>query len=383
MKFGFYSCMGGVAWGGSEELWFRAARRLQDEGHDILVNYKWWPKMARQLGELESKGADLWMRMKPPTFWQTKVASFKRLAFDDMGPANPHLSPGDWIKEKRPDCVLVTLGYHPDRIHVADDCIKFDVPYAINVQAASNFTFINGRQCENFRRWYAGASRVYFVSRENQEKVETNLATKLDNAEIIDNPFSVDLDAKPPYPSETDGLRLACVGRVHFQSKGQDLIVDVLKQDKWRSRDIEVTIFGKDQGQLFQLKELIKLNGLEDKLNIGGFVNDVSTIWETNHALLLPSRYEGAALVVIEAMICNRACVVTDTGRNRELIDDNQTGFIADFPSVESLDDAMERAWQARSQLQTMGKQAGMMIRERYSKDPVGDYAEKLKKLIP
>ena len=31
MKFGFYSCMSGMPWGGSEVLWQRAARLLQME----------------------------------------------------------------------------------------------------------------------------------------------------------------------------------------------------------------------------------------------------------------------------------------------------------------------------------------------------------------
>lgn len=375
--------MGGVPWGGSEELWYRAARRLQDEGHDILINYKWWPEQARQLNELEAAGADLWLRTQRPSFWQRKVSEFKKLAFSRNGqPVQKQNRVDLWVREKRPNAVLVTLGYHPDQIHVADVCIRNEIPYAINVQAASSFTFIGGEKCPDFRRWYQGAQKVFFVSKENQDKIESNLAIQLDNAEIVDNPFNVDFNAQVAYPSTEETFRLACVGRIHFQSKGQDLLVDVLKQPKWRERNLQVSIFGKDQGQRFQLEELIKLHGLEKQLVVEGFVDGVEEIWKTHHGLLLPSRYEGAALVIIEAMLCNRLCVATDTGRNRELMDDNQSGFIAASPTVDSLDEAMERAWQARNQWKEMGVLAGKTIRERYSSDPVQDYADRIKHLV-
>ena len=382
MKLGFYSCMSGVRWGGSEELWYRAAKVLGEEGHEILVNFKWWADQSKKLTELEAGGAKLWLRAKPPT--EQKRSGLAKLLAGKSTPTIPEkdIQPGEWIKETRPDMVLITVGFHQNQVLVADDCIEYDVPYAINVQAASSTTFVGGKMCPRFRRWYQNAKKVFFVSKENQEKVETNLAVQLDNAEIVDNPFNVDFDVAIPYPREEDPLRLACVGRIHFQSKGQDLLVHVLKQPKWRERNITVSIYGKDQGQRFQLVEMIKNFGLEDKIVIEGFVNDVSEIWNKSHGMILPSRYEGAALVVIEAMLCNRVCIMTDTGRNRELCDDGKSSFIASSATARGLDEALERAWQARDQWKAMGDLAGKTIRERYSRDPIGDYAKKIKSIL-
>lgn len=380
MKLGFYSCMEGVEWGGSEELWYRAAKLLIEEGHQVLVNYKWWAQQSKKLTELENSGAELWLRTKPRTGWDEKKANILNL----FGKASPPQEdqPGEWVKEKRPDAVLITLGYHPNRVLVADDCIKHNIPYAINVQAASSSTFIGGKMCPVYRKWYQNAKKVFFVSKENQDKLEMNLAIELDNAEIVHNPFNVNFDVSVPYPAERDSFRLACVGRIHFQSKGQDLLISVLRQPKWRERNIQISIYGKDQGQRFQLSEMIENFGLQDKIVVEGFVNDISEIWKTNHGMILPSRYEGAALVVIEAMLCNRICVMTDTGRNRELCDDGESGFIANSATVRDLDDALERAWQAREHWETMGELAGKTIRQRYLRDPVGDYAEKIKKIV-
>lgn len=370
MKFGFYSCMSGVPWGGSEELWFRTARWLQKQNHQIGVNFKWWPRAADQLNEIAHGGGSVWFRDRPLTFWETQKQRFAALRGGQRG--------SSWIEEFAPDAVLVTLGYHPDRIPVADECLAAKVPYAINVQSASNFFFIHSDTIDTYRRWYSNAKKVFFVSRENQHKVETNLAMKLTNAEIVDNPFNVSREAQIEWPADDGIFRLACVGRIHFQSKGQDLVVDVLSRPKWRDRPIQVTFYGKDQGNERQLVDLIKLHGLEDKLKLGGFMTDVAEIWRRNHALLLPSRYEGAALVVVESMLCQRIAITTDTGRNTELLSPDRTGFIAPYATIDLLDDALERAWAKRHEWKQLGQEAGQAIRAKYSADPIEDFGKRL-----
>lgn len=376
MKFGFYSCMSGMPWGGSEELWWRAARRLQEDGHHIVVNYKWWPEKARQLQDIENSGGTVFLRNQRKSYMELQKDNFKRM-FSINGAAK------SWLQLEKPQAVMVTLGYHPDRIPIADECLKMNIPYAINVQCASNFFFIHSDNLEDYRRWYRGAEKVYFVSPENQHKIETNIAAELTNAEIVANPFNCSYDASPSWPADDSVYKIAVVGRVHFQSKGQDLIVDVMKTDKWRNRPVEITFYGHDQGQMLQLKELIKMHGLEDKLKVGGFVDKVEDIWADNHALLLPSRYEGAPLVVIESMLCNRIAITTDIGRNRELMDDGVSGFVADGAIARLLDDAMERAWEKRDQWRAMGALAGQHIRQRYPKDPVREFADRIIGLVP
>ena len=376
MKLGFYSCMSGMPWGGSEALWWRTARLLQNAGHDVAVNYKWWPEAASQLIEIQEAGGTVWFRNQPKSYLETKTENLKKL-FSKNG------HQPSWLQTTRPDVVLITLGYHPDRLPIADECLRLKIPYAVNIQSASTFYFIHSDNLEKYRRWYRGATKVFFVSGENELKLKNNLAIKLDNSEIIANPFNVPHHASPAWPTEDGLFKLAVVGRFHFQSKGQDLVVDAMKQEKWKRRPIRITFYGHDQGQLQQLKDLIKLHQLEEQLLIGGFVENVEEIWENNHGLLLPSRYEGAPLVVIEAMLCSRMVVATNTGRNRELIDDEATGFIAEGPTVNLVDDALERAFAARERWKQMGELAGKQIRERYPADPIAEFANRLLALAP
>lgn len=372
MKFGFYSCMSGMPWGGSEELWWRSARLLQNQGHEIAVNYKYWDRKSDQLKEIEEHGGSVWFREKPTkSFWYSKFLNL----FRKLAPENG--SDESWLEKERPDMVLFSLGYHPDRIRLATECQRLQIPYTINVQCASSSVFIHESLMDEFRNAYQNAARVFFVSQENQDKLETNMAVKLDNAEIVANPFNVRHEADPEWPEE-EIFRLACVGRIHFMSKGQDLIAHVLRRDKWRDRPIKITLYGKNQGNRKQLEELIQLYQLEDKIEFGGFTRNVEEIWEKNHALFLPSRYEGAALVVIETMLCNRIVVTTDTGRNSELLRDGETGYIAPAANADLLDEALDRAWQNRHSWRALGRQAGKDIRENYTANPIGDFADRL-----
>lgn len=370
MKLGFYSCMTGMPWGGSEELWMRSAVSLLNRGHQVCVNYRHWPREVHQLERLKSLGANIHLREFPHREIKNWWGRTQRIPLDSVADAR------SWLTKHRPDYVLITLGYHVDRLEVADACYELGIPYAINVQCASDQNFVNERLVDRFRDWYQRADQVLVVSRENQLKVETNIGAVLTNVHQIDNPSKIQFDAEIPWP-DTDQLRLACVGRIHLQSKGQDLIVRALSHPRWQTRDWEVRFYGSNQGNLKQLEALIESSGVAERFIIEGY-SPVEEIWAENQALILASRYEGAALVVVEAMRAGRPVVATDTGRNRELVDEGKTGFIAPAATIELVDQALELAYQNRQRLKEMGQQAQKDIRLRYPERPEVDLADRL-----
>jgi glycosyltransferase involved in cell wall biosynthesis len=108
----------------------------------------------------------------------------------------------------------------------------------------------------------------------------------------------------------------------------------------------------------------------------------VSQVWLNHHALALPSRNEGNALAMIEAMMCARVPIVTNVGRVAALVDDNECGFVAPAATVDLFEDALERAWQRRHDWQQIGAAAAHAIRQRHSMRPAEDFAEKLLALV-
>jgi glycosyltransferase involved in cell wall biosynthesis len=255
------------------------------------------------------------------------------------------------------------------------------IRYAIVLQAAGPFQWIPSRSVEEFRAAYSHAECCYFVSEENRESLQSNLACELTRYEIVDNPFTVSAHAAPAWPASSEVWKLACVARIHFPSKSQDLLVRVLRLPKWRDRPLKVTLWGNDQGFLRQLQQMVDLYGLQGQIFYGGFTDDIEALWAEHHGLLLPSRSEGNALSLVEAMICGRVPITTNVGRAAELIDDNQSGFIAPAATAELLDEVLERAWQRRNDWQAMGQQAAHAIRQRHSLRPAEDFADRLLEL--
>src|SRR4029078_3872023 len=97
-----------------------------------------------------------------------------------------------------------------------------------------------------------------------------------------------------------------------------------------------------------------------------------------HHGLLLPSRAEGNALSLIEAMLCGRVPITTNTGRAAQLIDDNESGFVAPAATAELLDEVLERAWNRRDDWRAMGQRAAHAIRARHSLRPAEDFADQI-----
>jgi glycosyltransferase involved in cell wall biosynthesis len=126
------------------------------------------------------------------------------------------------------------------------------------------------------------------------------------------------------------------------------------------------------------MAEQLKLTSVE----FVGHQNNIEEIWRKHHALVLPSRFEGMPLVVVEAMLCGRPCIATDVGGNRELIRDGINGFLAKAATVELVDEAMNRAWHARRRLMEMGRTATTDVRQWVSKDPSADFIGELEILI-
>jgi glycosyltransferase involved in cell wall biosynthesis len=123
---------------------------------------------------------------------------------------------------------------------------------------------------------------------------------------------------------------------------------------------------------------LIELYNLQSQLSYEGFAADMEKLWSEHHGLLLPSRMEGNALSLNEAMMCGRVPITTKVGRAAELIDDNRSGFLAPAATAELVDEVLERAWQRRHDWQHMGQLAARAIRERHSLRPAEDFADRI-----
>ena len=370
MRIAFFSTMGGLPWGGSEELWSRAAHVLLERGHEVAFCSRRWYPTAAPLERLMECGA-------VPTFrprmrlGRSLRRTLERLRLIQLRYVN-------WLRKTRPDLVVISFSCHTDDPHIANTCHMLGIPYAILLQSAGYHTWLHPRSVSDFAAAYRNARQCYFVSHQNREVIESNLAIDLSSAEIVDNPFQVSVGAAPEWPAHEPHWKLACVARIHFLTKSQDVLLRALRAPKWRSRQLKLVCWGSDDGSLSALEKLIDLYGLRGQVSYGGFATNITELWSDHHALVLPSRAEGNPLALVEAMLCGRVPIVTNIGRAAELIDDNKSGFIAPAATVELIDEVLERAWQQRHLWNEMGQRAATAIRERHSLRPAEDLADRI-----
>jgi glycosyltransferase involved in cell wall biosynthesis len=284
------------------------------------------------------------------------------------------------LRSFRPDFVCVSHGAIACGLEFMESCLEHGFPYVSVSNANSESFWPSDPLAVRLERTYHGAARAFFVSASNLRLFECQTGATLPNAEIVFNPYNVPYDCRIDWPTEDSLTRLACVGRLDPSAKGQDLLLRLLSRLPWSRLPLRVSFFGSGP-MAATLKKLATSLGVDQKVGFCGHVADVAGIWRTHHALVLPSRYEGLPLAVVEAMLSGRPVITTDVAGNTDFITDNQTGFVASAPTLERLGDAMTRAWNHRNEWPFIGAAAAAAIRQRIPSDPPFVFAQRLLQL--
>jgi glycosyltransferase involved in cell wall biosynthesis len=266
----------------------------------------------------------------------------------------------------RSDLIVLSQDGNHDGLLYACVLQRIGRPYVLIAQKAADLYWPLDRRRDRLRAFYAAVRACFFVSEHNRRLTEEQIGADLRRASMVRNPFAVPWEPRGDWPGDRDGIRLACIGRLYPMEKGQDLLIRVLAREKWRRRPLSVTFYGVGTHRE-GLEEMARYHGLKS-VAFAGFVDDVPSIWNDHHGLILPSRCEGLPLV--EAMLRGRVSIVTDVAGNGEVLDDGRTGFLAAAPTEDTLDEVMERAWQRRAEWQAIGAAAARRIRTLVPSDP-------------
>ncbi|MEG2291734.1 MAG: glycosyltransferase family 4 protein [Clostridium sp.] len=92
-----------------------------------------------------------------------------------------------------------------------------------------------------------------------------------------------------------------------------------------------------------ELKNQIKENGLEEKVSLLGWRNDVTELINSSDVVGLFSKREGLGKCLLEAMICGKSVIATNTRGPRELIEQDVNGFMFDIGDVEATAKSIEK----------------------------------------
>lgn len=162
-------------------------------------------------------------------------------------------------------------------------------------------------------------SRLYdrFIVLTNDNKQQW----RAKNVVVIPNPL-------PFYPdsvSKLDNKRIISVGKVSVQ-KGYERLSEAWKLIKHEYPDWSIDIYGSVSDNS-KLPEIIK----EASIQINNPVKNIQNEYQTSSIYVLPSRFEGFGMVLIEAMACGVPCVAFDCRCGpRDIIKDGEDGFLVE-----------------------------------------------------
>jgi glycosyltransferase involved in cell wall biosynthesis len=123
-------------------------------------------------------------------------------------------------------------------------------------------------------------------------------------------------------------------GRLNL-NKGHDVVIASFDQLRKEDPTLKIKcLFPGAGAQTADIKAMINASSDPGMFDLLGFVPDMrSTYWAAD-AVLLPSRSEGFAIVVAEAMACGCPAIRTPSGGSSDQIIEGETGYVVGFNSA-------------------------------------------------
>ncbi len=154
---------------------------------------------------------------------------------------------------------------------------------------------------------------------------------KADNLKLIYNP----LPTKEIIRGSPDAKAVIAMGRLTYQ-KGFDMLLSAWKLVEKEAPDWRLLIYGdgEDKDTLLSQAQKYGLKGVR----FMGYTESPHKEMEKGSIFVLPSRYEGFGLVLLEAQAKGLACVSFNCKEGpREIIDDGINGFLVEEGNVSEL----------------------------------------------
>lgn len=144
---------------------------------------------------------------------------------------------------------------------------------------------------------------------------------------VMPNPCTFKSITDNSHPREKTILAVGSLDR--YDHKGFDNLIELIAPILLKNPDWKLKIIGGgNKGEVF-LKTLVQQNNLQDHVIFTGFTDKVAAYMHNASIFILPSRYEGLPMVLLEAMSQGMACIAYDckTGPS-DMIQHNINGLL-------------------------------------------------------
>jgi glycosyltransferase involved in cell wall biosynthesis len=168
------------------------------------------------------------------------------------------------------------------------------------------------------------AARLYAahvaVGTEAARAIEAELRLERGSIRTIHNGVGPHVHRDPPEPGHSPVI--GTVGRL-VEQKGHEILIEALE----RLPGVDAVVVG-DGPLRSGLEQLAREAGVGDRFRLVGWSDDARGYLSGFDVFVLPSRFEGLPLVVLEAMLAGVPVVASDVGSVSEAIEHERSGLL-------------------------------------------------------
>jgi glycosyltransferase involved in cell wall biosynthesis len=272
------------------------------------------------------------------------------------------------VRQRRPDIVHT----HLYRADVAGALVTGSQNVPLTISTVHNVDIDNSYRL--FRRlilWaYKRADRVIAIS----EAVRSELCRKLGlpPERVVTIHYGLDANSwGSPLPSRrmANAPVIGTIGRLAHQ-KGQDLLLEAFASVVRQCPGSRLVLVGHDdEGLRPYLEQLARRLGLSEAVEFRGFADDVRPVLAQMDVFVLPSRWEGFGLVLLEAMAAARPVVATRVGPIPEIVVDQTTGYLVESGNRDALSRAIVKLIRQPQVARSMGQAGRRRVTDVFGSD--------------
>jgi len=156
-----------------------------------------------------------------------------------------------------------------------------------------------------------------------------------------------------------------CAGRLEEQ-KGQDVLLAALGEVRRRGLQFVAVLAGEGSRRA-ALEEQARTLGLAGDLRFPGQVEDLGPLLAAADAVVLPSRWEGMPLVLLEALVRGRPVVASAVGGIAEVAEDGVHARLVPPADPAALAEALEAFHRQPDQALRLGRRGAAHVRESFT----------------
>ncbi len=158
---------------------------------------------------------------------------------------------------------------------------------------------------------------------------------------------------------------IGSVGRL-TPAKGYECLIEAMRRLADRAPSARLVIWG--DGELRdRLARLAGAAGAAGRARLGGYVDDLRAAYAAMDVFVLPSLWEGAPYVLMEAMLCGLPAVVSNVPGNRDIVVNGLHGLVVPPSDPQALAEALAALVADPRRREEMGRRARQHVLVQFS----------------